>query len=344
MIIALTGPDTFHSRRELARLKQGFISKYDPSGLNTVTLRDDTLTYEALQSAATAQGLLSPRRFVAVERATTTGKDFQQQIVALLEGERIPSEHIVIFWDETPAADPRRRGAAPTSSPLAVWLSKLPLKTRAVKPGQNYRQDFPQLNGRLLEHAVTELADAAKTHLTPTATTELIAYTQGNLWQISNVLKILSHAAGTSTSDIDVALVREYVHAEADADMFQLMDAVSMRQVKKALALLEESFAGGEHPLGLLAMLQRQFRILALVRDASANQPSPNELARTLKLHPFVVQKSLSQVRGFTAEELRAANARLLDIEMQSKSSSLDPRLLITTFVADVAISPTSGR
>jgi DNA polymerase III delta subunit len=337
MIIALTGQNTFRSRRELARLKQGFLTKYDSSGLNTVTLRDDTLTFEALQSAATAQGLLSPRRFVAVEGATSAGKDFQQQILTLLEGDRIPPEHIVVFWDETAAPDPRRRAPAASTSPLAAHLARLPLKTRAVKPGQSYRQDFPQLSGRLLEHAVTELADAAKAHLTPTAVTELIAYTQGDLWHIANVVKILSHAV--PSGDIDVAKVREYVHAEADADMFQLMDAVSGRQLKKALALLEESFAGGEHPLGLLAMLQRQFRILALVRDAATQQPSPNELARTLKLHPFVVQKSLSQVRGFSAEELRQANARLLEIEMQSKSSSLDPRLLITTFVAEVARS-----
>lgn len=335
MIIALTGQDTFHSRRELARLKQGFMGKYDPSGLNTVTLRDDTLTYEALQSAATAQGLLSPRRFVAVERATTASKELQQQIAALLEGNRIPAEHIVVFWDEAPAADPRRRAPAASSSPLATFLARLPLKTRAVKPGQSYRQDFPQLSGRLLEHAVTELADAAKTHLAPAALTELIAYTQGDLWQIANVIKILSHVAGTS--DVSVEQVREYVHAQADADMFQLMDAVSTRQTKHALALLEESFAGGEHPLGLLAMLQRQFRILALVGDAAKQQLSPNEIATTLKLHPFVVQKSLSQVRSFTAEELRSANNRLLEIEMESKSSAVDPRLLITTFVAQVA-------
>lgn len=335
MIIALHGQDTFHSRRELKRLREAFISKYDPSGLNTATLRDDGLTFDAIQSAATAQGLLSPRRFVAIERATEASKELQQHIAALLERGRIPAEHVVVFWDESPAEDRRARKVAP-ATPLGSWLSKLPSRSRSVRPGQSYRQDFPLLSGRLLEHAVQALADERRVRMTPNAITELVAYTQGDLWQINNIIPVLGHAAGKSEASEN--LVREYVHAEADADIFKLMDAVSERRESQALALLEESFAAGEHPLGLLAMLQRQFRILTLVQEASKTETRPDAIARELSLHPFVVQKALRQVRGFTVRELGDANSRLLVIEEQAKTTPVDPRLLITTFVAEIAL------
>jgi DNA polymerase-3 subunit delta len=59
-------------------------------------------------------------------------------------------------------------------------------------------------------------------------------------------------------------------------------------------------------------------------------------LAKELKLHPFVVQKLLRQIGGFPIERIKKSFALLADLDTQSKSGQIDPKLALDMFVMKV--------
>jgi DNA polymerase III delta subunit len=60
------------------------------------------------------------------------------------------------------------------------------------------------------------------------------------------------------------------------------------------------------------------------------------EIADTLKLHPFVVQKTVPQAKRFTAGQLKFIYQKLADIDFELKNSQTKPELLFDLMVMDV--------
>jgi len=70
-------------------------------------------------------------------------------------------------------------------------------------------------------------------------------------------------------------------------------------------------------------MIVRQFRILISLQDLAKRNLPQSEIAKQLKLHPFVVQNSIPQARNFSADELKRAYAQLLEIDTGVKTGKL---------------------
>jgi DNA polymerase III delta subunit len=82
-------------------------------------------------------------------------------------------------------------------------------------------------------------------------------------------------------------------------------------------------------------MITRQLSILALLK--SAGDRSNDQIAKETGLHPFVINKSQSIARKVTMAEIRKMASDLLEIDIKSKSSYLNPDEALQNYLLNLA-------
>jgi DNA polymerase-3 subunit delta len=150
--------------------------------------------------------------------------------------------------------------------------------------------------------------------------TELVGQ---DLWRLSREIdKLASYSAGGKVSrpEIDKLVV-----PSLEANVFHLTDALGLKDRRKAIRHLHQSLAAGENLRQVFYMIVRQFRLLLQgygYREANPNASS-TAFSAALKLHPFVARNTLAQLQSFSGEELKDAYGRLLDIDVDMKTSRI---------------------
>ncbi len=324
MLMYLHGEDEYRSEEALRGYVAAFQKKHDPAGLSVAKLDGERITAEALQRALATQGLLTSRRMIVIRDLARNKKaEPADVLLALLSEKRLPSENVLVLWERgNPEAGKRIHA-------LYKYLATLPEREpKAV--GKDFQLRLDPLIGRAVEKWADDEAQGRGIRLTPSSRALLVSLTGGDLRQITTELEKLCHYRPQGTiTDEDVSL---FVHAELEPNIFDLTDTIGERDTSRALELLQRQFNAGAAPLYLVTMLTRHFRILRSIQAAGSAHPSV--LSRKLRLHPFVVQKALRQVRAFTTADLVRLFDDVVTLDERLKTSSGDPEAELTLFVA----------
>ena len=321
MIIHLSGADTYRSAERLRELRQAFIAKHDPRGLNTVTLDADTATATELHNAITATGFFAAKRFVALNGYSANSAITPEVLVATTAKIGTGTDIIFVLRNlvgSQPAPKKRTtktKKTAPTATRQAVQL-----------PNEK-REEFPVLSDAQLLGWIGKQVKANGTTIVPAAAQRLIAMCSRDSWRIATELdKLSAHSGG---QPITVADVEALVRSEYSSDIFAVTDALGLRQAARVLQLIHQELASGTNMFSLIATLAGHIRTLYSISQAVQRGVSSTALASELGIHPFVVQKSLAQVRLFSIVELRDLHHRLVGIDHDLKTSPLDAETLM---------------
>jgi DNA polymerase-3 subunit delta len=131
--------------------------------------------------------------------------------------------------------------------------------------------------------------------------------------------------------------VRRLVAYVAEADIFEMVDALGRRDIRRATALLHRMLDEGKAPLYLLAMIVRQFRIMIQVKELASLGANPDETSKRLRLHGYVVKKALAQARNFSFDELTSMYDSLAEYDAAIKTGKIDDDLALDLLIAGVA-------
>ncbi len=101
-----------------------------------------------------------------------------------------------------------------------------------------------------------------------------------------------------------------------DNVIFSFIDALSKRQLKEALILLNEMTEAGEYPLKILGNILWQVRLLLQVKVLKAEGNNPGKIAKILNQHPFPVEKAYKQCGIFSEEELELTLERFFQVNL----------------------------
>ncbi|NTW22248.1 DNA polymerase III subunit delta [Candidatus Falkowbacteria bacterium] len=333
MVIFLYGQDTFRSKRKLSEFVERFLKEVDASGHSLTVLSSAEATVGAIGQAAGSGSLLSRKRMLVVEQVFSR-KDgsFFADLYKYLQAEPAGlADNIVIFWDEVSSEE---KGLTKERGQLFRWLA-----------GQKYAQEFKPLSNTELFGWVREEVAKRSGDISREAATHLVALTGGDLWQIDQELNKLIHykagqklglGAAVVPDKIELNDVRDLVVGVFDEQVFALTDALSMRNRALAAKLLEEQLRGGESEEYLLHMVTRQFKILVQVRQALDSGLTGKKIATELKLHPFVAQKSVGQVRNFSLDQLKKILLKLIDIDYLVKTGRGRPKVELDRIIAQL--------
>ena len=152
----------------------------------------------------------------------------------------------------------------------------------------------------------------------------VISYLQdaiGNdLWAMHHVIQQLAHFGIEPT----LQTVQLFVQSPIDDNIFHLTDALSDKNVKLALKLLNDQFVAGANHFYILSMLARQIQVLIEVKETNGKGSS---------LHPYVIKKTLRYAQRFDLEQLHRFHTDLVEADYALKSSATDARLLLDTLL-----------
>ena len=83
-------------------------------------------------------------------------------------------------------------------------------------------------------------------------------------------------------------------------------------------------------------MIVRQFRLLLLTREIMDHNGMEADIARRLKLHPFVARKISAQARRFSQNQLDTIYRLLLEIDSETKTGVMSVDINVDLLIAEI--------
>ncbi|MGN6105438.1 MAG: DNA polymerase III subunit delta [Kofleriaceae bacterium] len=152
-------------------------------------------------------------------------------------------------------------------------------------------------------------AQHAGVKLEPTAINRLIDAVGNDLSRLALAVEQLGLYAGqraVTSDDVD-----ELIADTRERSVFELTDAIGAGNRARALAAVASLCDQRESAVGVVVMLARHIRQMALVHALRAANTPRNEWGPKLGVPPFIVDKIASQARAYSPEALASAVRQL---------------------------------
>lgn len=115
--------------------------------------------------------------------------------------------------------------------------------------------------------------------------------------------------------------------------IFDMVEAVALKQQKKALDYYYDLVALKIPPMQILALLTRQFRLLMEVKLLVSKGYARPKIAEVAGLHPYVAGKYMSQCKSFSIPDLRGIMEDAAEMEEAVKTGRLTDKMCVELFI-----------
>lgn len=323
MMQFLYGEDNFRSAKKLDELKKEFFTKNTSNASSSVFDFSEKNYWEELKTAIKSRGLFSQNSLIIV-------KDFLNQKDKSNKDEIEPfftdnlnslnsSENTVVFWE---SKNPRK------NDKVFKWL---------LSNAKN--EEFKKLNEVQLRKWIEDNFLSLGIKINSEITTKLIANKDGDLLLINNEIEKISNFIGKDNI-VDESLNKEIdklINSDVQANIFQTIEFISSGNKKQALKMLHQQLAQGDDPFYILSMYIYQFRNLLKIADVYFQKNTNHyDIAKEVKLHPFVVQKGIQQLRGFNFAQLKEIYKKLEKVDEGAKTGKRDIGLGLDLLIAEL--------
>ena len=297
MIYTLTGTNSYLLTSASQKFIMDFITKSGDFGLEK--LNADEISFARILESVQAMPFLSDSRLVVIY-SPSGNKELNEKIDKVLE--LVNDQTDVLFVE--PKFDKR--------SSLYKTLKK-----------RTEFKEFADLDERQLAEWLASEARNQEGQLTATDARYLVQRIGINQLRLSNELaKLLSFSPQITKQNIDLL-----TQQTPTATTFDLLDAALSGNSKKAMMLYSEQRKQKVEPMAILALLAWQLHVIALVK--TADNRSPDAIAKEAKLNPYVVRKSMGIAKNLSATQIKklVASTLALDIRLKSESIGADEAL-----------------
>ena len=184
------------------------------------------------------------------------------------------------------------------------------------------------LRGRELRGFVRSEVDGRGHAIATDAVEALLDAVGDDLAAIDDAVERLSLFVGAGQR-IDAHAVATCVTRVRVESIWSLVDAIGLKDVHQGMVAAQSLLDGREPPLRLLAMVARQLRIVARMREALSQGLRPQEAAKQAGAPPFKAADLTASARQFTAQSLGEAFALIAQTDTALKSSKRPPDLVL---------------
>ena len=230
---------------------------------------------------------------------------------------------------------------APEGADLLLLGKKLGAREKLLAAVQKNGDvaDFRQPTGRALVKWLVGHAKKLGLDLPEEVAADLAERVTGDKMRlVRETEKLALYVGGGTATHEDV---EKLCPPDVQSNIFAFVDALAAGERGRAVELLEALVGTGEPPLRLTFMVRRQFRLVARARALFERGVPQPEVARDLKVPPFVARKLSEQSRKLDERDLERALATVLELESGLKGgSNLRDGLQIELAVLKLSASP----
>ncbi len=276
-----------------------------PTGFNDEALDGKGATSRRVVEAANTIPMMARARFILVRHVDDMAAAELEGLIAYLNAP-CDTTCLVLTADKIDG----RSKLATIAKKKGYWAEAGSLKPADIR---GFIGDEAKARGIKVDgNATAALADALGTDLAA----------------IDDALERLSLYVGDKAS-IDVAAVEACVTRIRVDSIWSLVDAVGVRDARKALGAASSLLADREPPLRILAMVARQLRMVARMRHALQTGMSPEEAAREAGAPPFKARDMATAAKRFSNPDLANAFSILAETDLALKGSRVPPETVL---------------
>lgn len=291
--------------------------------LNYLKFDGSKTEFETISDACETMPFMSDKKIVVVYRASfldessgskKTGDLKSKNIGLLNEYLKNPSPNCILIIYYTFLTDREK----PSNK-----IKKLDKKACVIK--------VDKLKGESLSRKCKVLFENAGTVIGKTELALFCSQVDNNMNIITNeVEKLVSFTDGRDITKEDIL---KMMPQKSDNDIFNLVDYLSKKNIKRALDILDELIYKGEKIPLILFMIGRQYNLLFNLKLGIDSGKSKEVLASELRLHPYICEKMISQSMKFSLKALKRNIELCVDTEKIIKSTSTDDKINIEVFM-----------
>jgi DNA polymerase-3 subunit delta len=116
--------------------------------------------------------------------------------------------------------------------------------------------------------------------------------------------------------------------------IFDLVEAIGKGNIQKSLLLLGTLIDNKNHPLAILKMISRQFRLISIAKEGLNKGLSRSEVGKKLGLnYDFIINKIIEQARGWSAHSLALVLEEIFETDYRLKSSRMDGKVIMEELI-----------
>jgi DNA polymerase-3 subunit delta len=316
------GDDVVAINEAIAELKSR-IGDDSTTDLNYLALDGRAASIEQLETAGRSLPFLAERRLTVLNHplAMMQNDANRKRMLSLLE--ILPGESAVVLAEHKPLQTPKdKRGGK------MHWLQKW----GASMEGKVFVREYsvPHMSGWIINRARKMGGE-----FEPQAANRMSGMV-GNDVRLAEqeIIKLLTYV--NYERPVTEQEVLELTAAQSEGFIFDFVDALGERNRKKAVNEFHRLLVDSE-PQNIFGMIVRQFRLLVQSREIIDQRGGEQEIAKELKVHPFVGKKLAGQARQFSQTQLDAIFHRLLEIDSGLKTGKMSIDLSIDLLIAEIS-------
>jgi len=216
------------------------------------------------------------------------------------------------------------------STCLLVTATKLDGRSKLSKAAKKAGVliETKPLRGRELREFIRAEATAREHNIAPQAIEALLDAVGDDLAAIDDAVERLSLFVGAGQR-IDADAVMMCVTRIRVESIWSLVDAIGLKDRRKGIAAAQSLLDDREPPLRLLAMVARQLRIVARMREALSEGLRPQDAAKRAGAPPFKAGDITESARRFTADSLGDAFTLIAETDRALKGSKRPPDVVL---------------
>jgi len=300
MIILLYGEDTYRQKEKMKEIMEEHKQKHK-SGLNLRYLEGKTTTFDDLRNEVLGISMFKEKKLVVVSDPLSNSK-LKEEL--LEKGEDFVSSDNVLLLVEQ-----------------AKMLKKDKFLSFIEKNGKV--QEFEPLTGLKLKNWIKKLIEKQGGIIEDAGTEKLIEYVGSDLWRMENeILKLVNYSKNITKNNIDLLVTPNY-----EINIFDTVDAIAVKDKKKAINLIKRHIEKGESAIYILAMIASQIRNILSVKSGGVGQ---------LGMHPFVFRKTTYQAKNFDLKELKDMYARITQLDAEIKIGKIDQVIALDVLISEI--------
>lgn len=318
-IFLFTGENTFLLSEHVKLWKEEFKKKHG-GDINLLSLDAESIDISEITTDIQAMPFLAEKRLIfiknlpekaVVSKANKEKKESERQKKAN-EKKDIVLSNLVKSLEDIP------------ESTVVVFIQSKPDKRKSLYKKLVQLAElktFDLLDPYKLEDWIKKRAEFYSSKIDSYTAKYLISKLNNNMWRLENeISKLATYAYGR---DIKKEDIDKLVLPVLEASIFALTDKLSSKNYISAINNLKTLAESGENIIYVFFMIVRQLRLFLQISSYLEQYPStsPKNLSAELGIHPFVVKNILSQLRNFTKKELEIAYKKLLQIDLELKTS-----------------------
>lgn len=310
-IILVQGPEEILAERQIAGIIEKLKSKDNQAVINNFS-SDEVLP--GMITDALAPSLFSQSRALVIKQVQDLPSECTEEIESYLENP--DPELTLVLWHK---GGVKGKGLVDKLKKMkADVIAVAEIKTAADK------KSFVQNEFKRLQRTAT--ADAV---------TALVNATGSDLRELASVCAQLSTDV-TAQKTIDASDVEVLMNGRVEATGFDVADAVMSGNVDASLIANRHAISSGTDPVLIVGAIATSIRTMVKVMGANSSQ-NAYQLASTLALAPWQIEKARRQLSRWREETLGKAVIRLAKADSDIKGDAADPMYALERALIDIA-------